>query len=66
MKIIVNGRERDVRDGLTVAELLAGFGTGPSGVAVACNDEVVRRSSYDSHRVHSGDRIEIIKAVAGG
>ena len=66
MKIVVNGEERDVAEGITLAELLATLGAGPTGIAVACNDRVVRRSVYEQHRINQDDRVEIIKAVAGG
>lgn len=66
MKTTVNGRERELRDGMTVGELLDALGTTRIGVAVACNDAVVRRSQYDEYRLAQGDRVEIIKAVAGG
>jgi sulfur carrier protein len=66
MKIVVNGEGRELRDGTTVAELLDALGTARTGVAVACNDKVVRRSAYEQHRINQGDRVEIIKAVAGG
>ena len=35
-------------------------------VAIARNDEVVRRADLGRERISQGDRIEIIKAVAGG
>ncbi len=66
MTVTINGEPRDVREGITVAELLALLGTTRTGVAVACNDAVVRRSAFDEHRIAHGDRIEIIQAVAGG
>lgn len=66
MTVTINGESRELRDGTTVTELLAALGAGPNGIAVACNDRVVRRSSYERHRINQGDRVEIIKAVAGG
>lgn len=66
MTIVLNGSERDVRDGMTVEELLSSLGAEPGGIAVACNDAVVRRSAFAEHRIKAGDRVEIIKAVAGG
>ena len=66
MTALVNGKERELRDGTTVAELLDVLGTAPGGVAVACNERVVRRVAYADHRIAQGDRIEIIKVVAGG
>lgn len=66
MKVSINGREHDVPDGLNVAELLAHLRAPDSGIAVARNDRVVRRSTFEAERLSDGDRIEIIKAVAGG
>lgn len=66
MKATINGEMRELPDGLTVAALLESLGTPRTGVAVARNDRVVRRADYDSHALADGDRIEIIKAVAGG
>lgn len=63
---MVNGERRELPEGTTIAALLVLLGAGPNGIAVACNDEVVRRSSYGGHRINQGDRVEIIKAVAGG
>jgi sulfur carrier protein len=66
MKATVNGTLTEVRDGATIADLLADLGAQLSGVAVARNEHVVTRSTYAQERVAEGDRIEIIKAVAGG
>lgn len=38
----------------------------PAGVAVAVNASVVPASAWDSTRVASGDRIDILVAVQGG
>lgn len=66
MKATVNGETRDLPDGVTVAALLELIGAPRTGIAVARNDSVVRRSEYASHLLSEGDRIEIIRAVAGG
>jgi sulfur carrier protein len=66
VKAIVNGESRDLPDGITVGTLLEFLGTARRGIAVARNDRVVRRGEYDSDAIADGDRIEIIKAVAGG
>lgn len=62
----INGVARELRDGITVAELLVLLGKAPVGIAVACNESVVRRSDYAVRALSEGDRIEIIQAVAGG
>jgi sulfur carrier protein len=66
VKATVNGRLRDLPDDATIGDLLEQLGSARSGVAVACNDRVVRRAEYHTQRVCDGDRVEIIEAVAGG
>ncbi|HEY1727088.1 MAG TPA: sulfur carrier protein ThiS [Candidatus Baltobacteraceae bacterium] len=67
MKLIVNGDERNVGEGLTLAQILDEFGLSPSyGIAVAVNDTVVSRGRLQEYRPADGDAIEIINAVAGG
>ena len=68
MTIVVNGGARQVRDGLTVAELLADMGLGAEarGVAVARNGDVVTRSTWPETPLHAGDRVEVLHAVPGG
>lgn len=66
MKATVNGRLHELPDELTVGMLLELLGNARAGVAVACNDRVVRRAEYETQRVQDGDRVEIIEAVAGG
>jgi thiamine biosynthesis protein ThiS len=66
VKASINGEQLDLPDGLTVAGLLAHLRAPERGIAVAKNDKVVRRSTFEHERVNEGDRIEIIRAVAGG
>ena len=66
MRTIINGEERDIQASLTVAQLLEMLGTPSSGVAVARNDRVVARARHATEELQEGDRIEIIRAVAGG
>jgi sulfur carrier protein len=62
----VNGAEREVRAGASVAELLRELGFGGRRVAVAVNREVVPRAAHEERKVTAGDRIEILEAVGGG
>lgn len=66
MKATVNGLLRELPDELTIGMLLELLGTARTGVAVACNDRVVRRAEYETQLVQDGDRVEVIEAVAGG
>ncbi len=66
MKATINGRPHELPGELTVGALLDLLGSPRTGVAVARNERVVRRSEYHSDVVREGDRVEIIAAVAGG
>ncbi|MBV9648363.1 MAG: sulfur carrier protein ThiS [Candidatus Eremiobacteraeota bacterium] len=66
MRATINGTEHELRDGLTLAELLHELGIEESGSAVAVNERVVRRPLHEATKINDGDAIEIIHAVAGG
>ncbi len=66
MKLIVNGEPREAADGATLDALVHTVTTAASGVAVAVNDEVVRRGSWTSTVLNDGDRVEVLTAVQGG
>jgi sulfur carrier protein len=64
--ITVNGEERELSDGATLGSLLDALGVRRDGTAVALNDDVVPRALHAATVLRSGDRLEIIVAVAGG
>jgi len=66
MIVIVNGDSRDLPAGMTVETVVAQITEARTGVAVALNDEVVRRSAWASTPVNDADRVEILTAVQGG
>ena len=66
MNIIINGKESEVAEGSTVAQLLENLQIPTAGTAVACNDKVVRKALHEETVLQAGDRVEIIRAVAGG
>ncbi len=65
MKIRLNGESVESQ-APTVAQLLQERQISPVGVAVAVNENVVRRAHHATHTLNEGDRIEIIRAVQGG
>ena len=66
MQVTANGDAVDLPDGATVADLLAALGLGGRWVLVERNGEAVRRSDLDTTRLAQGDRLELVRAVAGG
>ena len=64
--IVLNGKEKGVEQGLTLAALIAGLELDSSRVAVERNRQIVPRSRFASEPVEAGDRIEIVTLVGGG
>ena len=66
MRVLVNGRPRDLPAGATVSTLVQELGGGDRGVAVAIGEEVVPRSAWETTALGEGVRVEVLTAVQGG
>ena len=66
MRIVVNGSDREVADGATVAEVLTALGLPSAGVAVALDGAVVPRAEHGSCVVPEWAELEVLTAVQGG
>jgi sulfur carrier protein len=66
MRIIVNGTERSLPDGSTVAQLIEQMSLSGRRIAVERNGEIVPRSLHPQVALADGDRLEIVVAVGGG
>ncbi|MEX2281601.1 MAG: sulfur carrier protein ThiS [Gemmatimonadota bacterium] len=66
IRIIINGDERDIDAGKTVADLLTELNLNPRLVVVEHNREILDRSSLDAARVAAGDVFEVVHFVGGG
>lgn len=67
MEIVVSGKERTVRKGLTVAELIKLAGVeNPEYVSVVVNDVFVNQEALDTFELHEGDRVEFLYFMGGG
>ena len=66
MEINVNGQNRQVDAGTTVARLLEQLELAGKPVAVEINLELVPRAKHAEHRLAEGDRLEIVTLVGGG
>jgi sulfur carrier protein len=66
MRVTVNGDARELADGLGLVTLIEQLGLRPGSVVVERNGEVVVRSELDAVTLADGDRLELVRAVAGG
>ena len=66
MKIIVNGEQRNVVDGLTAEQLVVDMDITGKRIAMEVNLEIVPRSAYAEYVFNVDDKVEIVHAVGGG
>jgi sulfur carrier protein len=66
MNVHVNGKERELADGSTIAALLEELGVKQPHVAVEVNLEVVPRAQHRETFLADGDRVEVVTLVGGG
>ncbi|GAB6165078.1 sulfur carrier protein ThiS [Thermostilla marina] len=66
IRVRLNGEERELPSGTTVAQLLRELNLADKFVAVEHNLEVVPREQHAQTILAEGDRIEIVTLVGGG
>lgn len=66
MLLTVNGRPSDFADGTDLVELLTSLGLRPGSVVVEHNGTALLRSELAVTPLREGDRLELVRAVAGG
>jgi len=64
--IIANGREVSASVPCTLEEFLVAQQLLPRSVVVEHNGEAVAPSEFGNRQLQAGDRLEIVKIVAGG
>ncbi len=66
MKIRVNGEEREIAGGLSIARLLDELQIRPGRVVVELNRDIIARDAHGSTLLNEGDALEIVHFVGGG
>ena len=66
MRVIANGDAVELPERASVADLLDRLGLGGKWVLVERNGEPVRRADLAATVLVEGDRLELVRAVAGG
>ena len=64
--VIANGKSIEARLPCTIQEFLIAQGLLPRSVVVEHNGEAVAPSEFSKRQLNAGDRLEIVKIVAGG
>lgn len=66
MRILLNRKEQSLPGEMKIAAFLTHLGLKPEGVAIALNDEMIRRNDWSDTLIREGDRVEIVRAISGG
>lgn len=70
MKILMNGQERDVAQGIFLQELIGQLeqelSLSSGQFVVAVDESLVAAQNYAQHQLKANSRIEILSAMVGG
>ncbi|MEW6655715.1 MAG: sulfur carrier protein ThiS [Aquificota bacterium] len=68
MRLVVNGKDTHMPEGISILELLERLEikVREVGLAVAVNGEIVPKSRYKEYILKDGDSVEIVNIVGGG
>jgi thiazole synthase len=64
--VTLNGKPRQVEDGVSLLELLKALDVAPSRVVIEHNREIRRKDDFAKTVVHGGDELELVYFVGGG
>ena len=66
MTISLNGQNADARGAQTIAELVDRYELPPNTVLIEHNGLALHRKEWTDRQLNAGDRIEVLRVVAGG
>lgn len=67
MKITVAGEVKEVKDHITIAELITAENVEtPEYVTVSVNDEFAKRENFETQQLNEGDTVEFLYFMGGG
>lgn len=66
VKLVVNGKKREVPGGATIADLVSSLGLRTRSVVVERNGEAVERDRFGEVELAENDVLELVRPVQGG
>ena len=66
MRILINGEEADARGAGNIADLVDRFQMSPRSILIEHNGVALHPREWPQRNLAEGDRIEIVRVVAGG
>ena len=66
MTVILNGEQRSISNAGNVAEVIRELKLVPATLLIEHNGVALHRSEWNTRPLQEGDRIELVRVVAGG
>ena len=67
MNLVVNGKDTDITDTLTISELLTKEDVKmPQMVSVELNGQILKRSEFETTKLKDDDKVEFLYYMGGG
>jgi sulfur carrier protein len=66
MTIIINGKIQELREGITLEEILKELSLVGKVMAAAVNMNIVKQNDWNSFVLCEGDKLELLDFVGGG
>ncbi len=66
MKVLANGETVTLEEGASLTDLYSALGVSAKWVVAELNGEAVDRADAPGTALADGDRVELVRAVAGG
>jgi cysteine synthase A len=66
MKIFLNGKETEVKEGISIAQLLKEKNIRPEVVTVEVNEKIIKREEFENFVLKEGDFVEFVFFMGGG
>ncbi len=64
--IILNGKNKQLDDNTSIAQLLKNLDLSEKRLAVEINQQIIPRSDFASFTLNENDNVEIVQAIGGG
>lgn len=66
MKLVVNGEERELQEGITLDKALQELGLVGKVMAAAVNMQIIKQDNWSTYKLCDGDKLELLDFVGGG
>ena len=66
IKIKLNGKENEIKNWMTVSDLLLKWKIRPELVTVEVNENILQKLEYEAAEIKDGDNVEFVFYMGGG